>query len=102
MSGAQWNDRDVVFVEIDIDKGEKVMEAAQGPDRNAAFYLTLVHSARYADDGAPVFNTVAEVRAQPFRLIQRVRHLAALATDRNRVEQIDDEGADLPLDAARG
>jgi hypothetical protein len=99
----QWNNRDVEFIEFDIEAGEAIMDAAQGTDRKAAFYLTLVHSARYADDGKPVFASLAEVRAQPFRLIQRIQHLASLATQRNRVEQVDGiEDPDIPLDAARG
>jgi len=99
----QWNGRDVEFVEFDIEVGEAIMEAAQGSDRKAVFFLTLVHSARYVDDGKPVFASLAEVRAQPFRLIQRIQHLASLATDRNRVEKVDGiEDPDVPLDAARG
>lgn len=95
----QWNGRDVEFVEIDIAAGERVIEAAKGDDRNAAFYLTLVLSARYADDHQPLFSSVAHLRAQPFRLLQRVQQLAALAV---RCNQSEDSGeADLPLDVAR-
>lgn len=99
----QWKDRDVEFIEFDIEAGEAVMAAASGDDSRAAMYLTLVHSARYADDHTPVFASLADVRAQPFRLIQRVQRLAALATERNRIEadgiEVDDAS---PLDAARG
>lgn len=99
----QWNGRDVEFIEFDIEAGEAVMEAASSQDSKAAMYLTLVHSARYVDDGAPVFSSVAEVRAQPFRLIQRIQRMAALATTRNRIEADDIEADDSrPLDEARG
>lgn len=93
----QWNGRDVEFVEFDIEAGEQLMEVAKGPDKAAAMYLTLVLAMRYADDGKPVFNSVAEVRAQPFRLIERIQRLAALATEANKVEA----DANAPLDVAR-
>jgi len=99
----QWNGRDVEFIEFDIEAGEQIMAAAQSEDRKAAFYLTLVLSARYVDDGTPVFASLADLRAQPFRLIQRVQYLAGLATQRNRVQEVDGiEDPDVPLDAARG
>lgn len=99
MSREQWDGRDVEFREFDIEKGEEIMAAASGTDRAAAMYLTLIHSMRYADDGTPVFTSLAEVRAQPFRLVQRIQRLAALATAANKIEGMEDDTS--PLDAAR-
>lgn len=106
MSKPQWDGRDVEFVEYDIAVGEAVVAAATAaadlphgdPAKNRAMYIALVASIRYADDGAPVFASVDEARAQPFRLIQRLQRLGMMAVDRNKIEEVED---DSPLDDAR-
>ena len=111
MSEHQWNGRDVEFIEFDIATGEQVLDAAASADhaiRSRAVYIALVHSARYVDDGTPVFASIAEVRALPFRLFQRVQRLASAAAEKNQMQAEDpdsplpDARADVPASARAG
>lgn len=100
MSTPEWDGRAIRFDDFDIATGEAVIDAAAAGERHRALYLTLVASARYADDGRPVFASVEELRALPFRLLQRVQRLAGLAAEHNKIGGDDMEDAAAPLVAA--
>jgi hypothetical protein len=87
---AQWEGRDVVFADFNIRDGRAV-RAAFAKDGETGSYACLVASARY-EDGSPVFASVDEIEALPFRLQQRVLRLAALAAKSNGM--LDDDAAD--------
>lgn len=101
MKTPQWDGRDVKFVDFDIATGEAVIAKAMAGEHTHAMYLTVVASARFVDDDTPVFASVEDLRALPFRLLVRVRMLASLAADQNGLgaKPDDDEDAD-PLDGA--
>ena len=96
----QWNGRDVELIEFDIDVGEELMELAKlattEAEQKNVLYFQLVHSARYADDHSPVFASVADVRAQPFRLYSRLQRMALAASDLNRLEVVDADAGTFP------
>jgi hypothetical protein len=92
----EWDGRAVKFVDFDIATGEALLAAATSGDTMRAMYLALIASARYADDDKPVFASVDEVRALPFRLLNRIRRLASLATEQNQLGKTDEDDGPLP------
>jgi hypothetical protein len=78
----EWNGRAVTLVEFSIREGRDVRAAYQ-KDGETGMWSVLVKSARYADDDTPLFASVDEVEAQPFRLHQRLMRIAARALDLN-------------------
>jgi hypothetical protein len=100
MSAPEWEGRAIRFADFDIATGEAVIEAAQKGETHKALYLTLVASARYVDDDRPVFASVEDLRSHPFRLLQRVQTLAALAGEHNKIFGEPQAPAAGPLFAA--
>lgn len=98
MKPIQWNDRDVKFREISIGEGEAVLDAYSKGDTRHGLYLLILESARYADDGAPVFASLDEITAQPFRLQQRLIVMGQRASEANRIEdvELDEDGSPKP------
>lgn len=90
MARFEWMGREVVFHDFDILKGREV-RAAFAEDGERGSYACLVASARYADSGEPVFLSIADVEAQPFRLQQRVLRLAGEAAKINGMLGVDDD-----------
>ena len=78
MTDATWNDRPVRFVEFSLLAGDQVVEAYAHSSRHGGRMLIL-HSARYADTDEPVFTSIEEIEALPFRHFQRITYLAARA-----------------------
>jgi hypothetical protein len=82
MNRNEWNGRPVTFGDFDIKQGRAVREAFR-EDGEAALYLGLAASLRYADSGELVFQSVDEVWAQPNRLSERIFYLASEALTAN-------------------
>jgi len=78
----EWQGRPIRFAEFSIKEGREVRAAYQ-VDGETGMWMVLVKSARYADDGTPVFTSVDELETQPFRLQQRLMRFAAQALDLN-------------------
>lgn len=91
MRALQWDGRDVVFADFSIREGREV-RAAFAKDGERGSYECLMRSARYADTGEPVFASVDEIEALPFRLQQRVLRLASEAAKRNGMVEDEDDG----------
>jgi hypothetical protein len=85
----RWDDREVTFADFTIKEGRAVRAAFARGDSEAGSYICLIASARYADTGEPVFRSVEEIEALPFRLTQRVMRLASEAAKVNGM--LDDE-----------
>jgi hypothetical protein len=92
MSKWAWNGREVIFTEFNIAAGRE-MRKAFAEDTERGTYVALIKSARYADDGSPVFQSIEEIEAQPFRLQQRIMLMAVEASKVNSPE----EDPDVPL-----
>ena len=96
-----WNNRAVVFTEFSIKQGREVRAAFAAGDPERGSYLTLLYSARYADDAqTPVFRSIDEIEALPFRLTQKILRLSSAAAEANKVEEadvFDEEGKPVPL-----
>ena len=73
-----WNDRPVTFVDFTIREG-KVMTEAFARDGEEGSFMLLVLSLRYAESNEPVFASIDEVYAQPFRMRERLGRLATKA-----------------------
>jgi DNA-binding NtrC family response regulator len=98
-SRLQWEGRDVTFIEINMAAGREVLAAA-AIDGERGFFMGLVKACRYADTGDPVFKSVDEIDAMPFRLRARLMRLATEAHEANRQEEIevvDEHGNRVPL-----
>jgi hypothetical protein len=93
MNRKEWNGRAVTFGDFDIKQGRAVREAFR-EDGEAGSYVALAYSMRYADTSEPVFQTVDDVWALPFRLQQRLIYLAgeALAANGMLPEPAEGEG----------
>jgi hypothetical protein len=87
----QWNGRPVRFAEFNIREGRAVREAFR-VDGETGSWSCLVQSLRYADTDEPVFASVDEIEAQPFRLQARLIYLAGEAAKVNGMLDAD-EGA---------
>jgi hypothetical protein len=99
MSKVEWEGREVEAIDFDIATGEGIIDAAMRGEQKTAMYLTAIAGTRYVDDGKPVFASLEELRALPFRLLQRVRQLSALAAGKNGLTEKPDETTG-PLDEA--
>jgi hypothetical protein len=71
-----WNGRAVMFAEFNVGVGDAVIDAFALGVRKGSRML-LVAALRYADTGEPVFDSIADVEAQPFRLNDRLTYLAS-------------------------
>lgn len=100
MAALEWDGREVVFVDFSIREGRAV-RAAFATDGEKGSYACLVASARYHDSGLPVFGSVDEIEALPFRLQQRVLRLAAVAAKTNGMID-DDDAADARVTNGSG
>lgn len=89
----EWNGRAIKLVEFSIRDGRDV-RTAYAQDGELGMWTVLMKSARYADDDAPVFVSVDDVEAQPFRLQQRLMRLAAVALDVNGFQRPTRDGDD--------
>jgi len=91
VNGFEWNGRPVVLGEFSVLDGKAVRDAyAVDPERG--MWEALAKSARYADDGLPVFTSADDVLAQPWRLQSR---LMRLSNEAQRVNaQVDDAPAE--------
>ena len=78
----EWNGRAVRFVEFSILEGREVRAAYQA-DAERGTWALLAMSARYVDDGTPVFASADEILAQPWRLQKRLTDLASAALELN-------------------
>lgn len=87
----QWDGRAVSFAEFTIREGRAV-RAAFAKDGESGSYACLVASVRWADSGEPVFASVDEIEALPFRLQQRLLRLAGEAAKVNGMMDDDDGG----------
>lgn len=88
----QWEGRDVSFADFSILEGRAV-RAAFAKDGERGSYACLVASVRYADTGLPVFASVEQIEALPFRLQQRVLRLASEAAKHNgMMDDLDGAG----------
>lgn len=79
---ARWNDRAVTFAEFSVGEGDAILDAFAESGRKGS-RLMLVHSLRYADTGEPVFSSVADVEAVPFRHTERLTYLSARCSHLN-------------------
>jgi hypothetical protein len=73
---ASWNDRPVSFVEFGMLAGDEVIDAYAKSARHGGRMIVL-HSMRYTDTGTPVFASIGELEALPFRHFERITYLAA-------------------------
>jgi hypothetical protein len=73
---ATWNERPVTFAEFSLVTGDQVIDAYAVSSRYGGRVL-LLHTLRYADTGEPVFASVAEIEAVPFRQLERITYLTA-------------------------
>jgi hypothetical protein len=94
---ATWNDRPVKFVEFSLAAGDQVVEAYAQSSRHGGRMVAL-HGLRYADTDEPVFKSIEEIEALPFRHFQRITYLAARAAFVNGFGS--DPDADAELSAA--
>ena len=85
---ARWNDRAVVFDEFNQLVGDEIM-AAFGESARKGGRLLLVHGMRYADTNEPVFASLAEVEALPFRHFERLNYLSARVAHLNGMSAND-------------
>lgn len=86
-----WEGRPVELREFTIAEGKPIEEAFR-VDRDTGMLTLLCISARYADDGSPVFADVAAIQALPYRLTAKLWALAAQAAEVNTVEQVEEPG----------
>jgi hypothetical protein len=93
-----WNERPVVFAEFSIKDG-KALNAAFDRDSEDGSFMLLVLSLRYADTREPVFGSIDEVLAQPFRLRPQLVRLSTKAAYVNGL-QVNDP--DSPPGPAKG
>jgi hypothetical protein len=92
-----WNDRPVTFAEFTIAEGKQMLKA-YARDQEEGMHHLLVLSLRYADTGEPVFKSVAEIEALPFRHNFTLGRLASKAGFLNGMRS----DPDAPTPAANG
>ena len=85
----QWNGRAVRYAEFNIKEGRAVREAFR-VDGEMGSWACLVRSLRYTDNDEPVFASIDEIEAQPFRLQARLIYLAGEAAKVNGMLDADD------------
>src|SRR5262245_47589735 len=90
-----WNDRPVTFVEFSIRDGRPVDEAFAVDAEQGSFQL-LVLSMRYTETSQPVFATVDEIFALPFRHRATLARLAAKAGFVNGLRLTDPDAPTPP------
>lgn len=73
---ASWQGRAVTFADFSVGEGDTIIDAFAQSSRHGSRVL-LVHALRYADTGEPVFASVAEIEAQPFRHFEQLTYLSA-------------------------
>jgi hypothetical protein len=88
MNRDSWNGRPVKFVEFSIRDGRPLIEAFQRDSEEGSFAL-LVQALRYADDDSPVFASVDDIWAQPFRLRERLAYLSGKCAYVNGLRERD-------------
>ena len=95
-----WDGRPVTFAEFSIREGKTVNEAfAEGGERGS--YALLVLSMRWADSDQPVFASIEEIEALPFRLRGTLVRLSAKAATVNGMG-ISADGDDALVRNANG
>lgn len=67
MTERLWNGRAVELVDFSIAAGRPVRDAFIARELERAAFMALILSARYADDGSPVFGGLEEIEGQPNR-----------------------------------
>lgn len=85
-----WEGRPVTFAEFSIREGKAVNQAfAEGGEQGS--YMLLVLSMRWADTDTPVFASVDEIEALPFRLRPVLVRLSNKAARTNGMGVDDDD-----------
>jgi hypothetical protein len=97
MNRDSWNERPVTFAEFSIREGKPMLAAFERDGEEGSFAL-LVLSLRYADTGEAVFISVDEIMNQPFRLRERLSHLAGRCAFTNGLRATD-PSADVAVQA---
>jgi hypothetical protein len=84
MNAITWADREVRFDEVSF---RTMRELQKMEDRERAMLGLLAASARYVDDGSPVFADIEAIEATPARSMARILTMAEQAFKANEAPE---------------